>query len=312
MIIVLHGKDSFRTAQKLKEIISGYYKKNKNGINLKHLDDDITFEDLKNEGRQVGMFEEKKLLIGIDLLLRKELKKEIINNFNKIKKQENILILKESQKIDKELVDLMESLPKNYGIIKEYSILTGKKLDVWYRNQFVINKAKIEEDALRKIVEYVGNDLWRASNEIKKLSNLKFSENITKEDVLKYVRSSIETDIFETIDKLGQGNKKEATELLEKHLKKGDSAFYVLSMIDYQLRNLLIIKELQEKGLSEAEIKTRSKLSYFVFKKAREQSSKFSFKELKKIHREIFRVDLNSKIGKITPETGLALIISQF
>ncbi len=312
MIIILYGEDSFRASEKLKEIISEYYKKNENGINLKYLDDTITFEDLKNETRQVGMFQEKKLLVGIDLLTKKEIKKEIVDNLEELKKQDNILIFKENQKLDDDLVNLFKNYPTTEILTKEYQNLTGKKLHNWYKNQFIKNQVEIEESAILKLASYLGNDLWRAKNEINKLSNFRFGEKIVKEDISKYVKSSVETDIFETIDKLAQKNKKGAVELIENHLKKGDSAHYLIAMINYQIRNLLAVKELQEKGFSDSEIIKKSKLSYFVFKKAKEQSSRFSFEKLKKIHQQIFRVDLNSKRGVVTAETGIALIISEF
>ena len=48
------------------------------------------------------------------------------------------------------------------------------------------------------------------------------------------VRPKIETAIFETIDTLAQRNKKKALRLLQDHLDKGDSPFYLLKMINFQ------------------------------------------------------------------------------
>jgi DNA polymerase III delta subunit len=83
-------------------------------------------------------------------------------------------------------------------------------------------------------------------------------------------------------------------------------------MINYQIRNLLALKDLEERGLSYKEIMKKSKMKSFVFKKAYSQSKRLSFPQIKKIHQTLFEVDLNSKLGKIKPESGLMLIISQF
>lgn len=311
MIIILHGKDNYRIEKKLKEIISGYKEKNKSGVNLVWLPEKPSFNDLKDESRQVGMFEEKRLLIGKNILT-KDLKKEIEKRLDELIDQENILILKENQKIKGKLIKKIKDLSKDKGMIKEYEKLEGKKLKTWYKREISKSEAGVTRSGLRKLVEYIGDDLWRAKNEIDKLTSMKKGDEVTKETVIKYVKPNLETNIFEAIDALANGNKKKATQLFETQFQNGDSPFYLFSMIDYQLRNLLIIGELKEKGLSYKEMKSKSGLSNFVFKKSFSQAKNLPLEKVKKIHQKLFEVDLNSKLGKITPETGLFLIISQF
>ncbi|MGM0439029.1 MAG: DNA polymerase III subunit delta [Patescibacteria group bacterium] len=312
MIIVLHGKDNFRTDQKLKSIISGYKKKNKSGINITYLPDSPSFNDLKDESRQLGMFEEKRLLIGRNVLQDKNLKKKIEKNLEELVKGDNILILKENNKIKGKFGKKIESLDKSKGMIQEFEELKGRKLKSWYKKEFSKYNTKLERGVVSKLINYVGNDLWRASNEISKLANMKLNEEVSVNDVSKHVRPDFNTDIFETIDSLGKGNKGKAIELVQEHIRKGDSPFYILSMINYQVRNLLTVKELEEDGLSYKKAKKESKMSPFVFKKTKAQAKNFTFDQTKKIHRELFRVDLDSKLGKITPQIGLMLIISRF
>lgn len=58
------------------------------------------------------------------------------------------------------------------------------------------------------------------SNEIKKLVSYKNNKIIKLEDIGLLVRSKIETDIFKTIDAIAEKNKKQALNLLHKHLEK--------------------------------------------------------------------------------------------
>ncbi len=311
MIIVLHGKDIFRSTDKLSQIIEEYRKK-RTGINLKILDGKVSFIDLKDEGRQMGMFEEKKLIIGKGLLERKDLKKEIEDNLEELASQDNILILHEEDEIKGKIIKEFKNLDEKEGMIKKYDKLKGLKLKNWYLREARNQKADFDKRALNCLIEKVGDDLWRAKNEINKLANMHRKEKITETRVRECVRGDFETDVFKTIDALGKDKKKIAIDLFEEHLKKGDSPFYILSMINYQLRNILVVKELQERNISYDEMKKRSGMSPFVFSKIMNNFKDFSFIKAKKIHRDLFAMDLEIKSGNITPEMGLSLVISLF
>jgi DNA polymerase-3 subunit delta len=82
-------------------------------------------------------------------------------------------------------------------------------------------------------------------------------------------------------------------------------------MIAYQFKNLLIVKELAQKGLMYASIVKKSGLHPFVVKKTYYLCNQFSFEELKKIYHNIFRVDLDIKTGKIEPEMALDLLVAK-
>ena len=110
---------------------------------------------------------------------------------------------------------------------------------------------------------------------------------------------------------MAQKNKKEAFSLLHKHIENGDNALYLLSMIAYQFKNLLIIKELIEKRLPYAVVSKNSGLHPFVVKKTYYLCGQFSFNELKKIYQKIFQADLDIKTGKIDPELTLDLLVSE-
>ena len=312
MIIVLHGKDNFRTDRKLKKIVSGYKKKNKSGINITYLPENPSFRDLKDGSRQMGMFEEKRLLIGKNILENKKVKKEMEKRLDELIAGDNILILKEDKKVKGKLVNKIEKLDKNQGLIQEFDKLEGRKLKNWYKIEFSNYDVDLKRGAINKMVEYIGDDLWRAKNEINKLSLMNLGEEISVEEVTKNVRPDFNVDIFKTVEALSKGDKGAALEMIEEHIKNGDSVFYILSMINYQIRNLLIVKELEDKGLKGKEAKSKSRLHPYAFKKTKTQSKSFSLKKLKKIHRKLSKVDLDSKLGRINPETGLMLVISQF
>ncbi len=312
MIIILHGKDAFRIDEKVKNIISGYKKKNKSGMNIVFLTEKPSFNDLKNESRQMGMFKEKKLLIGTDILKNENLKKEVKKRAEELAKGDNILILKEHQELKAKFLKKIEKISDKEALIQKFDKLKGRKLKSWYKKRIGENQADYQTGVIDKLIEYVGDDLWRASTEISKLAAMREGEEIKVKDIIRYVKPDIKNDIFKTIDSLANGEREKAVNLIEKHLQEGDSPFYLLSMINYQVRNLLTVKELESKNLPYNEMKKKSKMSPFVFNKSRKQSKKISFSKMRKIHQKLFMVDLDIKSGKITPEIGITLVTSCF
>ena len=159
------------------------------------------------------------------------------------------------------------------------------------------------------IMIFVRNDLWKMENEINKLSNYKAGNVIKKEEVQLLVKPNISNDIFKTIEALASKNKKVALDLLHKQLDGGDFPLYLLSMIAYQLKNLLIIKELQDSKKPYNIVIKKSGLHPFVAQKSYYMCNQFSMEKLKKIYQKIFKVDSDIKTGKVEPETAIDILL---
>jgi len=300
--------------KKLKEITVHYQKIHKSGLNLRVFDcqklsDKSFFNNFKDEISQISMFKEKKLAIIINSFSNASFKNNFLKEKEKFLKSNDIILFYEQGEINKK--DELFKILKENAKCQEFKPLLGRKLINWTKKEIEKEGAKIDQKALEKLCEYIGNDLWRMANEIKKLISFCQKREIKVKDVEILVKPKIETDIFKTIDAISQKNKKYALELLHKHLKEGDSPLYLLAMINYQFKNILIVKDLIEKHQPYNLILKKSGLHPFVAKKSYFQSQQFSFSELKKIYRYIFQVDFNIKTGQINPELALDLLISK-
>jgi DNA polymerase-3 subunit delta len=309
MIIFLYGEDTFRSSQKLNEIISHYKEIHKSGLNLRFMDlSENDFQGFKNSAKTISMFDEKKLIVLKNVSNNEKFQEDFLKNIKQFADPADVFLffeegVPESNKFFKFLIGKTKS--------QEFDFLEGARLRNWAKKEFEEYKAKIEINALEELIEFVGNDLWRMENEIKKLASFKNGKLIQKEDVENLIKPKIETDIFETIDAISSRNKKRALELLHKHLEKGDSPLYLLSMINFQFRNLLIIKDLIEKGRPYYDFQKITGLHPFVIKKSYNLAQRFSLQELKKIYHKIFQVDLNIKTGKLDPQAALDLFIAE-
>jgi len=306
MIILLHGQDSYRSREKLNEIINRYKASHKNELNLRRLEGrDLDFQDFKNEFQIVPMFKEKKLLILNNVFSNKSFQEEFLKNSDKLTNSEHVVVFYE----DKEAAgnDALFKFLKKHAKVQEFQMLSPQKLRNWLKKEFSKRQADVALTAIDKLAEFVGDNLWQLSNEVKKLSAFKKGGRVEVKDVELLVKPKINTDIFKTIDAIALRRKSQALDLLHRHLEKGDNPLYLLTMINYQFRNILEVKDLLEKGKP----LSRCKLHPFVVRKSFQQAQRFSFQELKKIYRKIFEADYNIKTGKLEPQTALDLLIAE-
>jgi len=309
MIYFLYGPDSYRSKQKLLEIIEGYKKVHKSGLNLIYIDTkESDFKDFYSNFKIAPMFTEKKLIILRNIFESKKFKEDFLENIEGLEKLKDIVVVYEDCEADQR-IKLFKSLQKG-ATCQEFDYLSPAALKKWISQEFENRNTKINLDALDLLINFVKNNLWQMANEINKLSNYRKGEIIRKGDVELLVKPNLENDIFKTIDALASKNKKLALSLLHKHLDNGDNTLYLLSMIAYQFRNLLSIKELQATqpyGM----IAKKSGLHPFVVQKSFYLCNQFTIEQLKKIYQKIFQVDSDIKTGKIEAETGLDLLVAE-
>lgn len=315
MILFLYGQDTYRSHQKLNEIIDQYKRIHQTGLNLKYFDfkkKEISYQDFKDEFKIFPMFKEKKLIVLKNIFSNSESKKGFLKDIKDFKDSEHLILIYEKGEILSNNSFLKKI--KKQAKSQEFNYLEGQKLKNWIKKEFENYQLNIEPGVLEKLIDFVGNDLWQIIQEIRKLTAYRINEKdseIKVNDVEILVRPKIETDIFKTIDFIISDNKKRAFQLLKKHFQKGDSPLYLLSMINFQFRNLLIVKNLIEKQIPYSTILKQSGLHPFVIKKSYSQSQKFTIERLKKIYQKIFQVDIDIKTGRLEPETALDLLVAE-
>jgi DNA polymerase-3 subunit delta len=295
MLFFLYGADTYRSHQKLKEIITRYK-------NLEYFNDEsLNVQNFIDKTKQFSIFKEKKLIILFNFFYNLELKKRFLEEEKKSKfltKIEDITVFYEEKEVSEK--DAFFVFLKKHAKCQEFKLLDGQKLKNWIEKEFSQYHSKISQKAIQKLIDFVGQDLWQLSNEIKKLASYKKDQKVELKDVQLLIRSKIEVDIFKTIDAIALKDKKRALFFLHKHLEKGDNPLYLLSMINFQFRNLLIIKD-----------GGKTQLHPYVLKKNYSQAQKFTIKELEDIYQKIFQTDLDIKTGKLNPQIALNLFIAQ-
>ena len=309
MIILLYGEDAYRLKQKLKEIVSGYKNKHQSGLSFARFNEKrLDFSEIRNKIEVVSMFGEKKLIILENAFGEKSFREDFFKyaGKNKIKNnQDLIIVLFQEGKL------AVSALKRKINMFEEFAPLKGISLLNWIKKEVSQNGGVIDSEAVNELSLRVGSDLWRMSNEIGKLVGYKKNQPIARDDVILLVKSEVNLNIFAAIDALAARDKKSALRLLHQHLAQGENENYLLSMFVYQIRNLLKIKDLAEKGVSFPALAQKSGLHPFVVRKASQQARNFSLEQLKTIYRRLLEIETKTKTGRIGILTALDLFVAE-
>jgi DNA polymerase-3 subunit delta len=309
MIILLYGEDTFRSRQKLNEIIKEYQAKHQSGLNLMRFrEGGLNFDKVKEKIEAVSMFNEKKLIILENIFKNKKFQEEFFQytKKNKLKDNQDIIIV-----IHQEGKLTIPNLKSQLSMFEEFKPLEGVSLVNWLKKEVAKNKGEISQEAAKKLVAYVGNDLWQMSNEVNKLISYKANKLISEEDIDLLVKAKMDVNIFRTLDAVAQRDKKTALRLLHEHLSQGENEIYLFSMFIYQVRSLLKLKDLTEKGVPFYALAKQSGLHPFVVKKSWSQIRNFSLDQLKKIYRRLLEIELALKTGRLDGPTALDMLVAE-
>lgn len=332
MVIFIYGEDNYRSWKKVLELTGEYKKIHPRGLNFLNFDFKTDeFGDFKRALEAVSIFKEKKLILLKNLFSSSSAINDFLGYLKSTKTKifddkENIIVIYEAggffqevkgKKINalkEEKKELFNSLLK-YSKAQEFEILSGSKIICWAQKEFLKRGVKIDPSALQKLIYWVGADLWRLENEIKKLA-LFGKKEIGEKEVDLLVRPKMENDIFKMIDAISSRHKKIALKLVREYQNQGESDEYLLSMILWQVRNIAQVKfsklnsRLQGFSLKNG-IAKELKIHPYVAEKSLMLAKKFTVDEIKKVYHKLLEVDYKIKTGKIESTTALILFISE-
>ena len=299
MFYFFYGQDTYRSREELEKVIEEHKNANPDWLDFVIIDAEESNEDFFEKMRvsvdTVSMFSPKKLIIIKNIFFLDELMQKKIINFLKERKTAesssvDIIFLAEKIEQKNELLKFIESRAKT----KQSEPLRGQGLKNWIRDRVYKNRGEIENSAIDRLINYIGSDLWRMSNELDKLLN--YNKSIKLENIELLVKPEIDLNIFEMVDALGCKNKGLALKLFNQHLKKGEDEGRLFNMFVYQFRNLIKVKTGGGRELRP-----------FVFKKTQSQAKNFSLEDLKKTYQKLLEIDLNTKTGRVDIRAALEL-----
>lgn len=317
MIIFFYGEDTFRLKQKLRELKEKFIASSLGEANLVVLTGKtLTFEEFVRQVLAIPFLSRKRLLVVENFLKNGSptIQKKVADFLKPHKKSSEskvpdstILVFIEEGCPDRREI-LFKTL-KTIGRLQEFTPLSEEAMRAWIRKEVLGRGGEVEAEVIRKLAAFVGNDLWRMSNEISKL--LAYNRLINAASVEMLVNSQIQANIFELCEAIAAKSLSRAMQELVKLLQSGYAELYILTMIIYEYRNLLIIKDalLRSPKLNKWSLSAKVKLHPYVVGKTLPMAKKYSLDELKKKYEKILYFETAIKTGKIEPKIALELLV---
>jgi DNA polymerase III subunit delta len=308
MLYFLFGQDTFRSRAKLAAIKERFLKE-KSIVSLRHLDcSTISFRDIQEELWAQSLFQEKKLLVLEHALQNKELAEKLEENKNLLQDAFHIVIFFEQGDCPRN--EFAKFLMQK-ATVQEFGMLTGAKLKSWIAQEFKRYNTPVTSEAVEFLVQAIGSDLWQMSQRVQQLVAFQGKEQVTQSNVAVFVQTKKDTHIFTTIEAVAKKDKKQALALLQEHIAQGAAPLYLLSMMAFQFRTLLEIKDLADKNMSPSRIATKAKLHPFVVQKGYRLSQGFTMQELVEVYGKLADIDKKAKTGRVIPVQALFSFVAE-
>lgn len=176
----------------------------------------------------------------------------------------------------------LKAFEKNATVVSVEK-LRGGELKAKVKKIFDQNHKKIEQNALTLFCNEVDNNMEIINNEIAKLCAYTEGRGVTREDVLVLMPQRSESHIFDLIDYIGEKRLKNALDVLDEILFKGEKWNFILSSIGKRFEQILNIKLRLNQGKNKDTIASEMSLHPYVCEKLIAQSRKFSDKNIVKI-----------------------------
>ena len=281
MFYFLHGQDTYRSREKLNELVS-YFKTKVSDLGFFRIEgENFNEADFKELLRGKTLFEKKYVVVCEGVLENKEALSFISGNLDNMAKTENMFLFLEEEVDEKVLGEFKKLAYK----VQEFKPFDNAMLKAWFASK------KIPTIIASEIIKKCGSDLWHASKEIEKYEL--GGESVKQDGVSEY-------NPFAICDAFAEKNKAKTWIIYQQALRQGIPAEEVFFKILWQIKNLLLVKKLATAGV--ADITKESGLKPFVVGKAIKAAQKFSEEELENYSYEMLKIYHEKRRGELDLE----------
>ena len=202
--------------------------------------------------------------------------------------------------------------------MKEFVPLTGQSLYSWVQKRVQMKGGRIDLSTAEYLASLTGQDLWRLSQEVDKLTTYSSGGAITRQVIDQLVMPTLEANVFHLTDALGAKDCRKAIQHLHRSLAAGENLRQIFYMVVRQFRLLL-----QGSGYKSINLNANPtafaaalKLHPFVARNTMAQLKNFNDQELKGAYARLLDIDIDLKTSRIRVTTDnqdeLALAIERF
>lgn len=250
-------------------------------------------------GNTLSLIHLDKYLVGAKLSFDDKQIECIDKALSNIQDSVNIIFLCKIPRDENKKPDSRKKLYKTiskYAAIREFAQIPAYKSEL---NTQIAGMAKEKEfsvnpDAVRLLIEQVGNNLTLIDSELEKLKVAIYpSTAADKKSVSKYCTSS--EDIFTLADLIVSGNKNEVLKQLDLLTEKRHP-LEIFAFLQNNFQKFIYIKNYSNK-MSAKDISQKLKLHEYIVKLTSEKLSKVTMSDLIKIRKNLIEAEYKMKSG---------------
>ncbi len=316
MLYLIYGEDTYRSREKLKELVE----------NLRGTREVFSYDaslgdivgDLEQRLKSQGLFGDAAcVVVRYAVTGREENVAYLGESIKEIAPSDSLVVLWDSVPTEKKVPARGKTArkkgSKNEARIALFTEYAKQVFEFPHLTNSALKKEILEIGKAKKVplkdadaealgAEF-GGDLWAISQELDKFSLAgSFS----------YMHAvELQEKLFDFTDALAEGNKGEAYRLLEGVKRAGFDDIYILATLASAVRTMLKVKSVLPSNPDYRKYEEFG-LHPYVLKKTLSQVRRFRLDDLKRLYGAIVRTDVTAKTGGLESETLLAGLISEF
>lgn len=303
VIIFLYGTDGYRLIKNRDDIIARYRLKHPSGINISAVagGDSEAVATLETALKSRSFFNEVRMLVVNDIFSGKQSEKVagLLKTYGAGTDKECVILATHfGTAASAKPKELFAILADKKNLVRNIEPLQGSQLANWLKKEAAERGAAFAAPALRRFLAVSSGDSWQMVNNLEKLANY-CRGVITREAVDRLIRTETEPNIFDFIEAVGARDRAKAFGLLYGELAYGRDPYYLLTMIAYQFRNMLTVRDLMDRNLADPALAKQAGLHPFVVRKIGSVVSRHNLQELKNRYRQLLELELAAKNGQV-------------
>lgn len=209
---------------------------------------------------------------------------------------------------------------KDRSICLELKKLEDMEILKWCQDKFNKMSVQINNSEVAYFIESSGYrdrvsemTLSDMENEINKLCSYVGKGNkIDKAAINEMLKNKSENDIFLFIDSIGSKNSKKAYKVLDDLLDSGESVLGILARLSKNFSQVLQVKDLSKKRLTNNLIEKTMGVHKFTLNKLIKQSRNYEYETIINILNSIAQADYKIKNGLMNDRLSLEIIIAKY
>ncbi|MDM8519855.1 DNA polymerase III subunit delta [Anaerolineales bacterium HSG6] len=313
MIYLFHGPDDFTRSEKIAKLKASMGDPTTADLNITMIEGrKIKLNEIQYHASAVPFLASKRLILVRNYLSQLGRKAKevqpVIDMLDKIAPV-NDLVFVEAETLDKRHPILKVKSVK----VVSFNAPSKKGLPSWISKRVQKEGGSIKPDAADMLARLAGSNLHLLNNEIEKLLlYVNGQRPIGRKDVELLVPYIEEAENFGFSNALGQRNARMAYDQLHKMLEEGRHPMAILAAIATQIRGLLEVKDMHERGMNARAIaQAKGWRSDFAAKARLRDARNFSIVRLEQTLEALLETDLAIKTGRIDAYLALDILIGQ-